>query len=223
MWSLRHGRQHGHQSSRSPSWPPPAGRWPLCTRRRRLCRPGGLGAGGFELAVAFGLDCSGPGAMATCPGSHNRRWVLVAGTGAAASGASLLGSAAATYRERVDSRPESRWPATGPSSSSPGGVLDERTDLPGRSTTCSPTPSGRCRCSSRRRRPARERSSNAEAIGERLRRPRPLASEGLAEARRAVRTFREDVAPLEEQLGDACARSGARLELSVPPRRSGPR
>ena len=109
----------------------------------------------------------------------------------------------------------------------PGRCSTRRTVLPGRSTTCSPTPSGRCRSQLEALSALHESDpSNAEELGEGLRLTKVLASEGLAEARRAVQTLREDVAPLEEQLGTLCARSGAayscrgRLDRSAPRRQS---
>jgi signal transduction histidine kinase len=55
---------------------------------------------------------------------------------------------------------------------------------------------------------------NVEALREGLRRTRALASHGLVEARRAVRSLREDADPLEAQLAALCSNDRASLEVS---------
>jgi signal transduction histidine kinase len=55
---------------------------------------------------------------------------------------------------------------------------------------------------------------NVEALREGLRRTRALASHGLVEARRAVRSLREDADPLEAQLAALCSNGRASLEVS---------
>ena len=59
---------------------------------------------------------------------------------------------------------------------------------------------------------------DVDAVREGLRRTRALAGDGLAEARQAVRSLREDATPLEAQLEALCSRGGATLEVSGPRR-----
>jgi signal transduction histidine kinase len=182
----------------------------------------GLGAGvAFELPLAVALTALGPGAIALSLALIGAALGPIAGVGAAALGGLLLGISRHAYRERVDQQ------AT-------VAVARDRAELE----------HARVDILAERNRLAREihdvlahtlgalsvqlealsalhesDPANTVAIGEALRRTKALANEGLDEARRAVQTLREDVAPLEEQLESLCARSGVRLELAGTPRR----
>jgi len=58
------------------------------------------------------------------------------------------------------------------------------------------------------------RASTDEWLREGLRRTRSLATDGLADARRAIRALRDDALPLRSQLEKLCELSGARLAVS---------
>lgn len=180
-----------------------------------------LGAGAaFELPLAGALSAFGPGALALSVALTGEAMGLVVGVGAAALGGLLLGISRRSYKERADQlaavavardRIELEHARVG--------ILDERNRLAREIHDVLAHTLGALSVQLEALSALHETDpANFEAIGESLRRTKALANEGLEEARRAVQTLRDDVAPLEEQLESLCARSGARLQLSGSPR-----
>jgi signal transduction histidine kinase len=180
-----------------------------------------LGAGArFGLPLAVGLSSLGPGALALSRVLEGGKTDDVAGLGAAALGGLLLGISRRSYRDRADQeaavavardRAELEHARVG--------ILDERNRLAREIHDVLAHTLGALSVQLEAMSALHEADpANFAAIGEGLRRTKALANEGLDEARRAVQTLREDLAPLEDQLEALCARSGADLELSGTPR-----
>jgi len=180
-----------------------------------------LGAGAAcEVPFAFGLAALGPAAMAVAVSVTTKSMGPVIGAGTAALGGLLLGVGRHDYKQRADQeatiavareRAELEHVRAG--------VLDEKNRLAREIHDVLAHTLGALSVQLEALSALHETDpGNAEKLGEGLRRTKALANEGLAEARRAVQTLREDVAPLEDQLEILCARSGAALQLSGPPR-----
>jgi len=180
-----------------------------------------LGAGAAcEVPLAFGIAALGPGAMAVAASVTTRSIGQVIGVGTAALGGLLLGVGRREYKQRADQEAAiavARERAE--LEHIRAGVLDEKNRLAREIHDVLAHTLGALSVQLEALNALHATDpANAEKLGEGLRRTKALASEGLAEARRAVQTLREDVAPLEAQLETLCARTGAELQLSGTPR-----
>jgi signal transduction histidine kinase len=183
-----------------------------------------LGAGAAcELPPAVALAALGPAAVALSAGAVGKSTGSAIGTGAACLGGLILGVGRREYKERADQEAAVALARDRAElEHARAGVLDEKNRLAREIHDVLAHTLGALSVQLEALSALQATDpGNAEALGEGLRRTKALASEGLAEARRAVQTLREDVAPLEEQLRALCARDGAALELSGPPRSLG--